>query len=99
MRYSRRYIFFTALLFLFILGKFNNSVREITEVEAFRGAQLNEEDWNPLIAASVNDNVITLNIGGRSYSSENTSLYMDEHLQLMVPVSILRDSFKCSASI
>ncbi len=68
-------------------------------MEAFRGAQLNEEDWNPLIAASVNDNVITLNIGGRSYSSENTSLYMDEHLQLMVPVSILRDSFNCSARI
>lgn len=99
MRYSKRYLVFTILLFLLILGKFNNSARETTQVEPFRGASLNEEDWNPLIAKSVNDNVITLNIDGRSYSSEKTPLYMDEHLQLMVPVDILRDSMNCSAHI
>lgn len=99
MRYSKRYIFFTILLFLLILGKFNNSAREMAQVEPFRGASLDEEDWNPLIAASVNENVISLNIGGRSYTSENTPLYMDEHLQLMVPVSILRDSLNCSAHV
>ncbi len=99
MRYSKRYILFTILLFVFILGKFHNSARESTEVESFRGAQLDEKDWNPLIAASVNDNEIILNIGGRSYSSETTPLYMDERMQLMVPVTILRDSFNCSAHV
>lgn len=84
---------------MLILLKFNNSARENAQVEPFRGAQLDEEDWNPLIAASVNDSVITVNIGGRSYTSEKTPMYMDEHLQLMVPVSILRDSFNCSAHI
>ncbi len=99
MRYSKRYIFFTIVLFVLILVKFNNSSREIVEVEQFRGARLQSGDWNPLIAASVNDGVITLNIGSRSYTSNDTPLFMDDELQLMVPVSILRDSLNCSAHI
>lgn len=98
MRYSKRYIVFTIVIFVLILVKFNNS--DIAgEVEQFRGARLERADWNPLIAASVNDNVISLNIGGRSYTSENTPMYMDERLQLMVPSSILRDGLNCSAHI
>lgn len=99
MRYSKRYIFFTIVLFVFILAKFNNSASELVEVESFRGARLQSSDWNPLIAASINDDVITLNIGSRSYTSKDTPLYMDDELQLMVPVSILRDSLNCSAHI
>ena len=99
MRYSKRYIFFTVVLFLMILAKFNHSTRELVDVQPFRGARLVEQDWDPLIAASVNDGVITLNIGSRSYTSINTGLYMDDRLQLMVPVSILRDSLNCSAHI
>ena len=99
MRYSKRYIFFTIVLFVLILAKFNNSSSELVEVEQFRGARLQSADWNPLIAASVNDGVITLNIGSRSYTSNDTPLYMDDELQLMVPASILRDSLNCSAHI
>ena len=66
MRYSKRYIFFTVVLFLMILAKFNHSTRELVDVQPFRGARLVEQDWDPLIAASVNDGVITLNIGSRS---------------------------------
>ena len=99
MRYSKRYIFFTVVLFILILTKFNNSATEYVQVEPFRGAKLQSADWNPLIAASINDDVITLNIGSRSYTSNDTSLYMDDELQLMVPVSILRDSLNCSAHI
>lgn len=99
MRYSKRYIFFTIVLFVLILAKFNNSVGELVEVEPFRGARLQSSDWNPLIAASINDDVLTLNIGSHTYTSKDTPLYMDDKLQLMVPVRILRDSFNCSAHI
>ena len=99
MRYSKRYIFFTIVLFVFLLAKFSNSPSEAVEVEQFRGARLQAADWYPMIAASVNDEVITLNIGSRSYTSNDTPLYMDKKLQLMVPVSILRDSLNCSAHI
>lgn len=99
MRYSKRYIFFTIVLFVLILAKFNNSVSEMVEVEPFRGARLQSSDWNPLIAASINDDVLTLNIGSHTYTSKDTPLYMDDKLQLMVPVRILRDSFNCSAHI
>lgn len=99
MRYSKRYIFFTIVLFVLILTKFNNSVSEMVEVEPFRGARLQSSDWNPLIAASINDDVLTLNIGSHTYTSKDTPLYMDDKLQLMVPVRILRDSLNCSAHI
>lgn len=99
MRYSKRYIFFTIVLFVLILAKFNNSVSEMVEVESFRGARLQSSDWNPLIAASINDDVLTLNIGSHTYTSKDTPLYMDDKLQLMVPVRILRDSLNCSAHI
>ena len=99
MRYSKRYIFFTVVLFVMILAKFNHSTRELVDVQPFRGAQLVQQDWNPLIAASVNDGVITLSIGSHNYTSIDTRLYMDDELQLMVPVSILRDSLNCSAHI
>ncbi|MBO5245837.1 MAG: cell surface protein [Eubacterium sp.] len=99
MRYSKRYIFFTIVLFLLILAKFNNSTHELVEIESFRGARLKQEDWNPLIAASVNGKDITLKIGSRTYTSKDTPMYMDEQLQLMIPVSILRDSLDCSAHI
>ena len=45
MRYSKRYIFFTIVLFVFILAKFNNSASELVEVESFRGARLQSSDW------------------------------------------------------
>ena len=72
MRYSKRYIFFTIFLFVFILAKFNNSTSEFVEVEQFRGARLQSADWNPLIAASVNDDLITLNILSDLKGDENT---------------------------
>lgn len=99
MRYSKRYIFFTAVIFLLVLVKFHNSEGEFVGVEQFRGARLEADDWNPMIAASVNDGVITLSIGSRTYTSEQTPMYMDDELQLMVPVSILRDSLNCSAHV
>lgn len=99
MRYSKRYIFFTAVIFLLILIKFNNSTTDFAQLEQFRGARLESEDWNPMIAASVNEDVISLGIGSRTYTSEQTPMYMDEQLQLMVPVSILRDSLNCSAHV
>ena len=99
MRYSKRYLFMTIVLFVLTLAKFRLLASDNAQIESFRGASLREEDWNPLIAASVNEGVITLNIGSRTYTSEQIPMYMDNGLQLMIPVDLLRDALDCSDHI
>ena len=82
----------TIVLFVLTLAKFRLLASDNAQIESFRGASLREEDWNPLIAASVNEGVITLNIGSRTYTSEQIPMYMDNGLQLMIPVDLLRDA-------
>ena len=69
------------------------------QVETFRGAQIDREIWNPLIAESVNENPLSLVVDNRIYSNEDTGIYMDDDLEIMVPVSLIRDSFNCSAGL
>ena len=65
----------------------------------FRGAQLEEETWNPLIAQSVNEGLLSVVIDNKEYTNEKYQFFMDSNLDIMVPVSILRDALNCSAHI
>lgn len=56
----------------------------------FRGAQLEETTWNPLIAQSVNDGLLSVVIDNKEYTNEKYPFFMDANLDIMVPVSILR---------
>lgn len=69
------------------------------EISDFRGANLESTTWNPLIASSVNDNLLSIVIDNKEYTNEKYSFYMDDNLNIMVPVSILRDALNCSAHI
>lgn len=99
MKYSKRYVIFGVLLAAALFLKFNPFVSHYEKIESFRGARLEEETWNPLIASSVNDNLLSLMIDNREYTNEKYSFYMDDNLNIMVPVSILRDALNCSAHI
>ncbi len=79
--------------------KFNEFDKNYQEVEAFRGASLASEDWNPLIAQSVNEKTLSVVIDNKEYSNRDTAFFMDDNLNIMVPVSILRDALDCSAHI
>ena len=52
-----------------------------------------------LIASSVNDNLLSLVIDNKEYTNENHTFYMDDQLNIMVPVNILRDALSCSAHV
>ncbi|MCI9493554.1 MAG: cell surface protein [Lachnospiraceae bacterium] len=69
------------------------------EVEAFRGAKLKKEVWNPLIAASVNEKPLSLLVDNRELTNKENGIYMDQDLNIMVPLSTLGDSFNCSAHL
>ena len=99
MRYSKRYVIFGALLVAALFLKFNTISEGFTEIRNFRGANLESDTWNPLIASSVNDNLLSLVIDNKEYTNEDYSFYMDENLNIMVPVTILREALNCSAHV
>lgn len=69
------------------------------KVEGFRGARLEQEVWNPLIADSVNEKPLTLLVDNRELTNTKNGIYMDQGLNLMVPLSMLGESFNCSAHL
>lgn len=79
--------------------KFSGLGGNMEQVDTFRGASLNTEIWNPMIAESVNEKEISVLVDNRKISSRNTGIFMDENLNLMLPVSTLRDSFNCSTHL
>lgn len=99
MRYSKRYIVFTVLIAFGLLLKFNNFKQVTEEVGIFRGADLEQEDWNPLIADSVNERLLTVAIDNKVYTNKETGFYMDDNLNLMIPLELVRDSYNCSVHV
>lgn len=89
----------TIILLLAVVIKFNGIGSKSEEVEAFRGARLENAIWNPLIAESVNEQLLSVLVDNKEMTNLNNGIYMDENLNIMVPVSALRDSFNCSAHV
>ena len=99
MKYSKRFIVFGVLVAAMLIFKLELGASGSGTVENFRGANLQATTWNPLIASSVNDNLLSLVIDNKEYTNENHTFYMDDQLNIMVPVNILRDALNCSAHV
>ena len=99
MRSSKKYIMMFLVLIVALGLKFSNLWRSTEQVDTFRGAKLETKVWNPLIAESVNEKEISVLVDNRELKSSDTGIFMDENLTLMLPVSVLRDSFNCSAHL
>ena len=99
MRDSKRYIVMSLVLALGLFLKFSSLGSGPEQVSTFRGANLASGIWNPLIADSINKKEISVLVDNREISSRNTGIFMNEELSLMLPISVLRDSFNCSAHL
>ena len=97
MKYSKRYIAFTFILALIFVSNFYIYAKDSSTLGAFRGAQIDNTIWSPLVAADVNGTTIRLRIENKEYTSEDEHVYMDENRNIMVPVSMLRDALNSSA--
>ena len=73
MKYSKRYIAFTLILALIFVSNFYIYAKDSSTLGAFRGAQIDNTIWSPLVAADVNGTTIRLRIENKEYTSE------DEH--------------------
>lgn len=99
MSHVKRYILLAMLVTAACVLKFNSFGGDYETVGKFRGAELKEEDWNPLIAETVNEKMISVAIDNKEYTNKDTSIYMDDNLNIMVPVDILTEGLKCSSHI
>lgn len=99
MRYSKKYIIFTVVLVIAFFLKFNTFAEDNQKVDSFRGASLEASVWNPLIAKSVNEDLLSVVIDSKEYTNEKYNFFMDENLSIMMPVSLLQEALNCSAHI
>ena len=99
MKYSKRYIVLSIILVMVFLFKFHILELDEAEIGVFRGGELKEEVWYPLVADDVNGKELTLVIDNKSYSSKKYDFYMDDNRNVMVPITILRDAMDCSAHL
>lgn len=99
MQYIKRYIAFTLVLVIGFLMKFNTFAEEYQQIGSFRGASMEKDIWNPLIAETVNENLLSVIIDNKEYTNEEYPFYMNEELNIMLPATMLSDAFNCSAYI
>ena len=54
-------------------------------------------EWNDLIATNINNSEIKLVVDGKNVAfGKDEHMYMDEHMNLMIPVDIMTNTFNCS---
>jgi C1A family cysteine protease len=94
-----KYIIMAVILMLAVVFKFAGPSGKSEKVERFRGARLEAEIWNPMIAESINKQTLTLLVDNRELTNKEHGIFMDQQLNLMIPLSALGDSFHCSAHL
>lgn len=99
MKVAKRYLIFIAVLALMFCGKFYIMTIDASSLNSFRGGELLDEVWNPLVAEDVNSSLLSVFIDNHEFTNESTRLYMDGERNIMVPISILRDSMNCSVHV
>ncbi len=99
MKYSKRYIAMAAALFIALLFKFSSFGAKTQEIGRFRGACLEREIWNPMIAETVNDKPLSVLVGNKELTNAKDGIYMDDNLNIMAPASVLGESFDCGSHI
>ncbi len=57
------------------------------------------DKWQDLIAESMNQNSIRLVVNGKEISFSDSSVYMSENSEIMIPSYLFRDTFKCAFNI
>ena len=88
------------VLFVILIGisviKFYTVARSFERVDQFRGANIRHEIFSPYIAQSANNQSLSVQIGGKTYSNLRDGLFFSDSLMLMVPIQILKEGLNCS---
>ncbi|MCD7708276.1 MAG: lectin like domain-containing protein [Clostridiales bacterium] len=99
MKNSVKYIVFAVVLAAIFLFKFQIVGLDRAQVGEFRGSNLDDGVWNSLVAKDVNSGTFSVVIDSQEYSSDDIGCYMNSERGIMIPVSMLREAFGCSARV
>jgi len=58
--------------------------------------EVNSERWKQIIATEINDTGVNLVVDGINYSSEENNLYVNNQLELMLPIDLVTKAFNCA---
>ncbi len=94
----KRYVAMTIIVVIFFIGKLNTASDEYANVETFRGAQLEQSVFYPLIAKNINDEgSLSLTIDEEDFSYDADELYLNENMQVMASLEFFQDVLSTSA--
>lgn len=99
MGHIKRYIWTAVFVAAVYCLRFHYFGEGYGTVGASQGARLAEEDWNPLVAASVNEKKITVTIDSKEYTSREIPIFMDGNRNIMVPTDLLTEGLRCSSHL
>ena len=86
------------ILVLLFVVKLNTISDDYSNVETFRGAQLEQSVFYPLIAKNINDEKsLALKIDDEDFSYDAGELYLNENMQVMASFEFFRDVLSASA--
>ena len=99
MRNSKKFIVMFGLLFFAFVLRFSCVTEEYGEVERFQEARLEPAIWNPMIAETVNDKKLSILVDHKELTNQKDDIYMDDDLNLMIPFSVVGESFHCGTHL
>lgn len=79
----------------------------IVGITVFSGSSLQKgiseaqysEDWDKVMAQSINKSEINLNVDAEIIDIEESRLYMSENMELMIPLDIVTETFDCAVNM
>ncbi|SFQ35620.1 Cysteine protease, C1A family [Lachnospiraceae bacterium XBB1006] len=99
MRFQKRFIVLGLLVVLVTVIKFQSAGEVLEEVEQFRGANIKEDVFSPMIAQSVNAKKMTVVLNDQRYNNDQNDIYMSDKLNIMVSTEVLMDGIRCAARL
>lgn len=99
MRFQKRFVTIATVVVVAALFKFHVGTDRIEDVEQFRGANIKEDVFEPMIAQSINSKLLTVRLNDEVYTNEGDGVYMSDDLNIMVPSDALMEGLNCSAKL
>ena len=98
MKFSKRYVLFAIIIAFTLVWKLNNWNDRYSAVETFRGAELNEDVFYPLMSKNLNDSsLLKIYINGQQYSNTQGYAILDDALNPVGSLEFIRSVLKGSA--
>lgn len=99
MKFRKRFYVMLIVCVVAAVLKFQIGSESVEDVEHFRGANIQSDVFNPMIAQNINSTPLTLTLNEQVYTSKKDGVFMSDELNLCIPYKKLMEGLKCSAHL